>query len=78
MNRAKTMIAIKVLVQSTIVPAVSVYKAQCDLNDNKKDHFYDNLIDVAGMIGKREGREFLSFAQPWMWNSWWNTLFKKF
>ena len=60
MNRAKTMIAIKVLVQSTIVPAVS----QCDLNDNKKDHLYDNLIDVAGMIGKREGREFLSFAQP--------------
>ena len=56
MNRAKTMIAIKVLVQSTIVPAVSVYKTQCDLNDNKKDHLHDNLIDVAGMIGKREGR----------------------
>lgn len=47
MNRAKTMIAIKVLVQSTIVPAVSVYKTQCDLNDNKKDHLYDHLIDVA-------------------------------
>ena len=47
-------IVIKVLVQRIIISKISAYATECGLDDNQKDNFYDNLINVVRKLGKKE------------------------